>query len=205
MKTILLLLLLPFVLFSQKVDTVIKNKVYESHFSYKLKQPVFVKYKLYKGGGNCNRSQFTFKTGGVRSATKDDYVGSGFDIGHLANAEDFAYDCKKEELTFRFYNAIPQYPNLNRGIWKTIENRIRELSQTDSLLIICGGIYVNEPGNKIPNTQVQIPKYCWKVVKSLTTGHIIICVAFTNEKENNSIKYLTLERLKALLKYKIPI
>jgi len=29
-----------------------------------------------------------------------------YEIGHIANAEDFAYDCDKERNTFRFYNIL---------------------------------------------------------------------------------------------------
>jgi endonuclease G len=91
---------------------------------------MYVKYKLYRGGGDCDRKQFHFTNENVHDVAKQsDYVHSGYDQGHLCNAEDFANDCRKEELTFRFYNCIPQTPNLNRGIWKGYEQKIRKLSQ----------------------------------------------------------------------------
>ena len=53
MKKFLLSLLITLVTvtgFSQhiKVDTIIKNGVYESHFNISIKEPLFVTYKLYK-------------------------------------------------------------------------------------------------------------------------------------------------------------
>ncbi len=190
--------LLSFSIFSQ-VDTIIKNPILESHFSYKYHNPLYVKYKLYQGGGNCNRSQFRFVTDNVKySATSKDYVASGYDQGHLVNAEDFANDCAKEKYTFKFYNCVPQTPNLNRGIWKSYESKIRILSQKDSLLIICGSIFST---NKIPNTQVAIPDYCWKIVKSLSTGKVIYCLLFTNLMENNSVKSIPLTDLTKKLGY----
>lgn len=182
-------------------DTTIRNSVLISHFSYKYHNPLYVTYKLYKGGGDCNRSQFSFKTDDIKnSPTKKDYVGSGLDIGHLCPAEDFSYDCELEKQTFYFYNAIPQYPNLNRGIWKTFENNIRDDSQHDSLLVICGGIYNKI---KIEGSEVSIPTHCWKVVKSLTTGKIMYCLLFTNQKEKNSVKHITIIQLEKLIGYKL--
>ena len=101
------------------------------------------------GGGDCDRSRFRFKNDtDIEMAEQEDYSKSDFDMGHLANAEDFAFDCKKDEMTFRFYNCLPQYPNLNRGAWKRWENTIRKDSRLDSLRIICGGHeYIREIDN----------------------------------------------------------
>ncbi len=166
-----------------KIDTIIKSEILESHFSYKYHNPVFIVYKIYKGGGNCNRSKFVFRTGDVKnSATSTDSLYSGYDKGHLANAEDFAYDCIKDSLTFFYYNAVPQTPNLNRGCWETYESRIRNISQSDSLLVICGSIFSDY---KIPNTNIYIPIYCWKVVQSLSTKNIIYVLLFTNESKSS--------------------
>src|SRR5436853_110152 len=76
----------------QQVDTVIKTGIYKSYFCYSLKEPLYVTYTLYKGGGGCDRDEqgFNFKKCGVQTASDADYSGSGYDKGHLANAEDFA-------------------------------------------------------------------------------------------------------------------
>lgn len=198
MKTIIIILFTAIQAIAQ-VDTIIKNEVYESYFSYKDRNPLYVKYKLYQGGGDCNRSQFHFTTDNLpNSATSVDYAHSGYDEGHLCNAEDFAYDCQKEAKTFRFYNCIPQTPNLNRGIWKHYETEIRKLSQTDSLLILCGAIY--------PDTvtgQLHIPHHCWKLVKSLTTNQTVYCLWFTNKMANNEVQSITLVELIERLSYSI--
>lgn len=212
---ILILIMLSFKAFSQiKVDTIIKTEILESYFSYDCKNPLYIKYKLYQGGGDCNRSQFHFKTGGVEnSATSSDYYHSGYDIGHLASAEDFAYDCHLDSLTFFYYNALPQTPNLNRGVWKTWEGKIRNLSQTDSLLIICGGYFPEDCQSLKNEGSVKIPLNCWKIVKSLSTNKIVYVLWFTNELEiRNSVKtglkVVDIEKrtgLKIDLKYDKPI
>ena len=204
MKPILIVTfsLIQTVLYGQ-IDTIIITDVYSSYFSFGCKNPMYVKYRLYKGGGDCDRKQFHFTTDSIQNtATPFDYNHSGYDQGHLCNAEDFAYDCRKDELTFRLYNCIPQTPNLNRGIWKSYEHKIRKLSQRDSLLILCGGIYNNK---MIPNTTVYIPDKCWKLVYSLSSGRMLFCLLFTNKPSDNTVENITLTELEQLLGYKLNI
>jgi len=159
-------------------DTVVYNSGYASYFSKKYRNPVMVTYKLYKGGGPCKRDKFYFKNDlSIPAATSKEYTKSGYDKGHLANAEDFAYDCYLDELTFRYYNCVPQRPELNRGIWKVTEEEIRRISQNDSLLIIC----INEfkPGHSMMGG-VSVPTNCIKIARSLSNGQTYICRSFVN-------------------------
>ena len=173
------LLLFPAFLFAQRIDTVIDNGIYKSYYNYSLREPVFVVYPLYKGGGPCSRRGMYFKPGGVRyPASFHDYYKTGYDMGHLANFEDFASDCNNGESTFRFYNCLPQTPNLNRGIWKRYEYMIRSISQNEHLLVICGGYsYTKRIG------LIAVPDYCWKVVYSLDKHVIVYCLMFTNDND----------------------
>ncbi len=183
---------------AQKVDTVIVTNTYTSYYNYSLHEPLYVVYKLYKGGGDCSRKPFHFKTNGLRhSANPTDYRGSGFDEGHLADAKDFAFDCAKEEETFRFFNCVPQTPKLNRGIWKHFETVIRKESQSDSLLIVCGSIF----GNKTMGPDIiAIPDWCWKLVISLTSKQVLNCFICPND-DSDSFEQLELVELKKKLGY----
>ena len=137
----------------------------------------------------------------LNTATQKDYAATGYDQGHLANAEDFASDCIKDEATFRFYNCLPQTANLNRGVWKKWETTIRKESQSDSLLIICGGTFESK---KTIGNGVWVPIHCWKIVISLSKNTVTHCLYFTN---NNSaeVKELKLTELKKLVNYKIDL
>jgi endonuclease G len=183
---------------AQAVDEIIRNDIYISYFNDELHEPLYVAYKLYEGGGSCKRKGMHFKTGGLEySAKAKDYKGSGYDEGHLADAKDFAYDYAKEEETFRFFNAVPQSKVLNRGTWKSFETKIRNESQSDSLLIVCGSIF----GNKtIGPDNIGVPEYCWKIVESLTTHEIIYCLIFPNDN-SDSYQYITLKELEERLPY----
>ena len=164
-------------LFSQ---ILVDKGIYKANFSNTYHESNYVSYFLYKGGGSCDRAHLRFKNDDPRlqCATDADYKESHYDKGHLANAEDFAFDCDKDELTFRYYNCLPQTPNLNRGIWKTNEALIRKWSQSEKLYIICGGFFGNKKIGKI-----AVPSYCWKVVQSVSTKKILFCGWFSNTSQ----------------------
>lgn len=186
--------------FSQSVDTVVRAPNYTSYFNYQLHEPLYVVYKLYKGGGDCSRKSDRFKTGNLPySATAADYKGNGYDEGHLCNSKDFAFDCGLQEATFRFYNCCPQTPRLNRGIWKKWETSVRKESQSDSLLVICGSIYGNI---KIGRDSIAVPDYCWKIVYSLTDNHIMHSLIFPNDN-SNSMSTIDIKDLKKRVGYEI--
>jgi endonuclease G len=156
---------------------IVDKCIYKANFSNDLHEPRYISYYLNKGGGDCDRAKFRFKNDDARlqTATDADYKGSIYDKGHLANAEDFAFDCVKDELTFRYYNCLPQTANLNRGPWKTNETLIRKWSQTDKLYIICGGFFGN---TKVGN--IAVPSYCWKVVQSVSSKKVLFCGWFVS-------------------------
>ena len=202
MKQLLILafMLTSFTSFSQKVDTVINTGTYKAYVSLKLKEPLYVAYKLYKGGGDNSRTGYRFHNDiQIPLIGAKDYSHSGYDEGHLANAEDFANNAKNEEKTFRFYNCIPQTPNLNRGIWKVWETEIRKESQTDSLYVICGGVWTENRMVK----NMPIPDHCWKIVISLTTKQFTHILWFTNELSGNYATVVPMDKLSKLVNYKI--
>ena len=177
-------------------QAIVNKGIYKANFSNSLHEPRYVSYTLYKGGGDCDRDGFSFKNDedGLQCATAADYKGNGYDKGHLANAEDFAFDCTKDELTFRYYNCLPQTPNLNRGPWKTNETLIRGWSQREKLYIICGGFF---RGTMMGNAAV--PSACWKVVQSEATGKVLFCGWFTNTS-NAQMEEITISELEARLR-----
>ena len=156
---------------------IIDNGLYKASFNNSYRQSTYIRYYLYKGGGDCDREKFSFKNDDPRllTATDADYIGSDYDKGHLANAEDFAFDCVKDELTFRYYNCLPQTPNLNRGVWKQYETLIRKWSQTEKLYIICGGFFGN-----VRTGNMAVPSYCWKIVQSVSSKKVLFCGWFKN-------------------------
>jgi len=194
-KMIILILLNSFLCFSQKVDTVIDKKIYTSYYSFDLKVPLYITYYLYKGGGNSTRINFKEE---YKSAKNSDYVRSGYHRGHLVSAEDFAYNQELENITFSYYNCLPQYPKLNMGPWKSWETKIRQESQIWPLKIYVGGIY----GSKKLKNGVAVPDYCWKVIFNQKTGLILHILMFKND-ETCETKRTSLNEINRLTGYKI--
>lgn len=154
---------LPIILSTPKVDKTYTSDIYTSYFSTATKTPLVVKYSISKGGGTASRADLRF-VGDEFTASEKDYSKNGYDIGHMANAEDFAFDESKEKETFSFYNALPQTEKLNRGIWKSFETEIRKLSQSDPIDIWCGGWGFNK---RIGS--VGVPGYCFKIYQINST------------------------------------
>jgi len=73
-----------------------------------------------------------------------DYQGSGFDRGHLvasANQRELAI---QNSETFLLSNMSPQHPDLNRRIWKDLEEAVRELNVKKNIYetyVLCGPIF----------------------------------------------------------------
>lgn len=184
---------------SAAAQLIIDKGIYKANFSNTFRQPRYVSYTLYKGGGDCDRGRFRFKNDidSAVTATDHDYAGSGYDKGHLANAEDFAFDCTNDELTFRYYNCLPQTANLNRGLWKRNETDVRKWSQKEKLYIIAGGYFT---GKKMGSTSV--PSYCWKVVQSVDTRKVLFVGWFSNTGKA-TLDTLTVADLEKKLKSRI--
>ena len=199
MKSVLIILFWLFsqCLYSQNIDIVVDKGIYKSYYSYGYKSPLYVVYDLYNGGGDVSRSGMSFKQE-LKTATNKDYSKSGYDRGHLANSEDFAYDFTKEKLTFSYYNCFAQNAKLNRGPWKVWESTIRNESKRWPLRIYVGAIY----GNKKIKNSVAIPDFCWKVVYNLKTGLIMHALIFKND-ELATVNRITISELKKLLNYNI--
>ena len=168
-------------------DTIINMKYYKAYYSHKIQSTSFVIYKLWHGGGDTNRANYSFKE--YKNLKHFEYYLSGYDRGHLVPAEDLADTNLKLFSTFYYINCIPQSPSLNRGLWKRYENRVRQLSQNDPLLIICGGSDFSRK-----KSEIGIPKTCFKVVYSLSTHECLMVVLFANddsryiEEDNKRLK-----------------
>lgn len=173
-------------IYSQTIHTydhIIDMHYYKAYYSKTIKAPSFVIYKLYQGGGDVNRASYSFK--GYKDLPYFKYTKSGYDRGHLVPAEDFANTNLRLKSTFYYINCVPQTPNLNRGIWKRYETQVRKISQSDSLLIICGGCDYPRTGN---GNIRYVPKNCFKIVYDLKTKKCIYSILFSNEGTSSTAK-----------------
>ena len=159
-------------------DTIFIDGEFVAHNYYSLlyseahEQAYWVKYLLSKDmldnpmvkRKDNFRSDPNVSTG---SAELVDYVGSGFDRGHLCPAKDMESSSVGMSESFFMSNMSPQHPSLNRGRWKQLESQVRKWSiEKDSLIIFCGGVMDSIIEFIGPN-EVAVPKYYYKTIYSV--------------------------------------
>ena len=99
-------------------------------------------------------------------AELEDYAKSGYDIGHLANAADMAFDDQAMQESFLLTNMSPQLPGLNRGIWKVLESyeRAWAFNTKHTFTIYDGNIYTVGKSKTIGPDGVVIPDQLFKIL-----------------------------------------
>jgi endonuclease G len=96
---------------------------------------------------------------------------AGFDRGHQLPSADRTYSRAGNVSTFYFTNMTAQNASLNRGVWATLENRVRTwVAQCDTLYVVTGAMITTADDTEIHYAQdnnghnMAIPKYYYKAV-----------------------------------------
>ena len=179
------LLVISVTLFSQDV-VVLKHTNYTSHYSKSKKYPVMVEWWETKAKIACATPlprKDNFKPDPLLPTETDlvnDYVGSGYDRGHLMPAK--SNQCQTQSVQdecFYFSNMAAQTHRLNAGDWKSLETLTREIAtKEDSVHIWAGNV-----GEIKRIGKVAVPKQCWKVVYSKTSNEWMFFL-FENDLSN---------------------
>lgn len=153
----------------ERSDRVITHKGFTLSYNYDWKIPNWVAYELtnIEVEGEVPRYD-KFKPDPMVpqnvSAHTNDYKHSGYDRGHMAPAADMKWDEQVMRESFYLSNICPQNPNLNGGVWKDLEEQVRELaSQKGKIFVICGPI-VNDTSKTIGENKVVVPQAFFKVL-----------------------------------------
>ncbi|KAJ3265072.1 nuclease, partial [Borealophlyctis nickersoniae] len=105
-----------------------------------------------------------------------DYIGTGFDRGHMAPAADVHESQEAVNETFLLTNIAPQVgPGFNRGYWFLFENFARSLTKEfDDVYVVTGPLYLpkqEEDGKYYVKYQVigdppntSVPTHFYKVI-----------------------------------------
>lgn len=208
MKKVLLLvtlLVISVTLFAQDV-VVLKHTNYTSHFSKSKKYPVMVEWWETKSKVACEKPlarKDNFKPDPQlpnETNIGQDYVGSGFDRGHLMPAK--SNQCQTQAVQdecFYYSNMAAQTHRLNAGDWKSLETLTREIAaREDSVHIWAGNI-----GEIRRIGKVAVPKQCWKVVY-VKKSNEWMSFLFENDQSNpdginnNKVDLIDIEKLTGL-------
>lgn len=115
------------------------------------------------------------------TAYTEDYKGSGYDRGHMAPAADMKWSKQAMEESFYLSNICPQNPNLNGGIWKSLEEQTRDLAtQKGTIYVVCGPI-VSGNYQTIGDGEVAVSAGFFKVLlQKNSSGWHAIAFKFDN-------------------------
>ncbi len=201
----LMLLFTTIFTFAQDV-VVLKHTNYTSHFSKSKKYPVMVEWWETKAKVACEKPlarKDNFKPDPQlpnETNIGQDYVGSGFDRGHLMPAK--SNQCQTQAVQdecFYYSNMAAQTHRLNAGDWKSLETLTREIAaKQDSVHIWAGNV-----GEIKRIGKVAVPKQCWKVVYTKKTNEWMAFL-FDNDQSNpdginnNKIDLVDIEKLTGL-------
>lgn len=113
-------------------------------------------------------------------ATLKDYVGSGYDRGHMAPAADLAFSAQAMSESFFLSNMMPQAPGNNRGIWKYLETYVRTWADVYGEVFVITGTVLDKPTKQIGDG-VTVPGRIYKIVYA-PYNEKAIAFLFPNEK-----------------------
>ncbi len=220
-RLIIFLLLIPCFVFadnSKYLPTNNNQNLIVSHPEFTLsyneehEQPDWVAYEITKTEANTDRKRCNcfYEDDKIltESATPEDYVGTGFDKGHLspAAANNISDSVNKE--SFLMSNMSPQLPSFNRGIWAKLEKHIRDLLKKDDInfdkiYVVTGPVFTNNLG-KIGANKVTIPGYFYKALlrfeddKIKTIGFLLPHIGATGDLKKYATPINTIETLTGL-------
>jgi endonuclease G, mitochondrial len=177
MQRILFLFLLTSLIFSENLalpkisnqEFFFQKKYYALEYSEEYEQAIWVYYKLTRDEtlGEAPRKSYFKEDMDIPTGSQSirDYVGSGYDRGHLAPAADMRMTEESMKESFLMSNMSPQNPAFNRGIWKKLEEQVREWARINTeIYVISGPIFINANPKTIGENKVAVPDYFFKVI-----------------------------------------
>ena len=102
------------------------------------------------------------------------YVGTAYDKGHMVAFEDVSDNQSAAYESFTMTNIVPQNSVHNRGIWRSLEIKVRNLAVTyGEIYVITGPVF--KVAFKL-NDGTYIPSHLWKVVYVPSTNSVYTIV-----------------------------
>jgi endonuclease G len=175
---------------------VIQRNYFTLSYSEEHEQAEWIAYELTR---ESLKMQNVERTGDFRpdpkirkgSASPRDYKGTGYDRGHLAPAGDMAFSTEAMSESFYMTNISPQIKNFNGGIWRELEENVRDWAMKfERLYVITGPVLTKGIRESIGKNEVAVPDEFYKVILDYTEPEVkAIAFIIPNEISNNKIEY----------------
>jgi len=175
-------------------EQIIHNHYYTLSYNKKYKQANWVSYKL-------SSQMLKNKTGrtddfrpdaeaGEGAATPEDYKNSGYHRGHLCPAGDMKFLKEAMSETFLMTNISPQAADFDGGIWRELEEQVREWAREHKELYITTGPVFGKQVKTIGRNKVAVPEYFFKVILDYKQpGLKGIGFIFKNEAKDDYLQF----------------
>lgn len=154
--------------FTQPADNVISHTGFSLLYNEDHEQACWVAYELTreKAAKVFERTDKFIPDPKVTTVTANnkDYAGSGYDRGHLAPASDMGWSADAMAQSFYYSNISPQLPGFNRGIWKKLEEKVREWAVENEVIFVVTGPVLKPGLSTIGPNRVSVPEYFYKVI-----------------------------------------
>lgn len=173
---------------------VISHDFYTLSYSEKHEQAEWVAYQLTRQSlqaPNVERTNNFRPDPKVRkaSASARDYVGTGYQRGHLAPAADMAFSDEAMSESFLMSNMSPQISNFNGGIWRELEETVRDWAyRFGHVYVVTGPVLTKGIRETIGDNEVSVPDLFYKVILDYSgTEHKAIAFLMPNEVSDKPI------------------
>jgi len=156
-----------------EAQLVFKRRAYILGYDRITRIPRWVSYRVGHGADIRRPSSFRADSQVPRSfrSSTADYVGSGYDRGHLVSFRDVAFRGRDAEEVFTLSAVAPQTRSVNRGTWSELENLGRQLAKTGAIVhVTAGPAFVPHPGQDVVDiftigtSKVAIPTHFFRVM-----------------------------------------
>ena len=124
---------------------------------------------------------------GCYAVSPNDYRRSGYDRGHVTPSADRTRRKIDNSATFLMTNIVPQTPQLNREVWRELEEYSRDLVAQGNYLYIIAGTHGTK--GAIANGKITVPAINWKIVvalqqprETITRNTRVIAVIMPNDE-----------------------
>ncbi|MBP5420161.1 MAG: DNA/RNA non-specific endonuclease [Bacteroidales bacterium] len=173
-------------------DQIVHHLSYTVSYNDKYEQPDWVFYLLTRAmvNGSEKRGEKFLPDPDVKLATAvtTDYSKSGYDRGHLCPSADVRHDATAQSETFYMSNISPQEPNFNRGVWKKLEELVRQFVLThDSLYIVTGPVLKDKLKHIGKRNKVAVPEQFYKIIYTPKNGGHMIGFLMPNKGSNKKL------------------
>lgn len=166
-------------------DIIVQHAGHTLSYNSRYMTPVWVAYELKASelDGDAQRKK-TFSPDPelldhYNVAYHSDFTNSGWVRGHMVPAGDLKYDQQAMDESFYTSNVCPMNQTFNNGVWKRLEEKIRDWAKTyGTVYVITGPIHdMTKPSYYVGQSRIRVPEKYFKAVL-IRDGEQFYSIAF---------------------------